>query len=159
MDTKDFTMGDFAYDTLSTSSTNNFIKINVPAEGGDLGSMDKSKKISETIENGSVSTTYSDLAYSAYWGLTISNGAYYAIIKMAAAPVNGDKVTVTVPEDTFEDYFGNPNAEWTGSFVYSNKAEPSVSASGNSSAQLKPSAFNSRRVFNTREIPIVDVLR
>ncbi|MCI1640316.1 MAG: fibronectin type III domain-containing protein [Bacteroidales bacterium] len=159
MDTKDFTMGDFAYDTLSTSSAKNYIEINVPAEGVDLGGMDKSKTIMEKIENGSVSTTYSDLVYSTYWGLTINEDAYYAMIKMAAVPVNGDKVTVTVPKDTFEDYFGNPNAEWTGSFVYENAAGASVPAAGNSSVQLKPNAFNSPGILKTREIPVADSMR
>lgn len=43
---------------------------------------------------------------------------YGVVISLPEEPSRGDVVTLTIPAETFEDLYGNTNAEWTAEFVY-----------------------------------------
>lgn len=59
-------------------------------------------------------TTYT-MTPNTDFGYSSGSVAFY----LPEEPARGDRVTLNVAAETFEDIYGNTNAEWTASFVYS----------------------------------------
>lgn len=60
-------------------------------------------------------TTY-DLTPGADFGYAASLGK--VVVALPAEPVRGNNVVLTIAAGTFEDFYGNPNAEWEAEILY-----------------------------------------
>lgn len=112
-ETADFTLGELEIESLAEYTTP--ILVDFGSEYG-YGYTDK-KKTGSAVYSHNGKTTNLTLTAGTDFGYISQYGG--VVILLPEEPERGDVVKISIPAQTFEDYYGNYNEAWEGSFVYS----------------------------------------